>query len=335
MPPPMPSHDEVVGALLAGGPTNGEDRSQWLLPCAVAFDWMDRGGCDAMVSLLWTLSLGELPPGKEPRHLVRLTPRNIVLALLAAVLTIVVNVFVIGYMLGCFITQGCACVCMISARTSRQLTPAYLAYVRALNCDNSAAPTVLKLAQGWLAYSTLWWLVTLLRVNLLLGWLWRNVLWPFLLGLVWRPRVVITVPLELLTYYCGMTCVAETYTDPVFSFFVRCFYTQVMILILGGGWQTVAMLLLATAFHLPRLPRHYLWPCFAWSDAVVTATGFLAPFWPLWWQRWLAGAALVWFLKTWAPDALQKYSEACLEGAVRNIMNMSTTAAAAAAQRAL
>lgn len=94
---------------------------------------------------------------------------------------------------GCFITQGCACVCVISARTSRRLTPAYLAYVRALNCDNSAAPTVLKLALCWLTYSTLWWLVKLLRVNLLLNWLWRNMLWPFLLGLVWRPRVVITV----------------------------------------------------------------------------------------------------------------------------------------------
>lgn len=219
----------------------------------------------------------------------------------------------------------------MSARTSRRLTPAYLAYVRALNCDNSAAPTVLRLALCWLTYSTLWWLVKLLRVNLLLNWLWRNMLWPFLLGLVWRPRVVITVPLALVTICCAMTCVAESYQDPVFSFFAQCFITQVMILVLGGGWQTVAMLLLATALHLPRLPRHYLWPSFTWTDAVVTATSFLAPFWPLWWQRWLAAAALLFFLKTWAPDALQKYrAKRAWRAQYDSLMQMSSAAVPAA-----
>jgi hypothetical protein len=52
---------------------------------------------------------------------------------------------------------------------------------------------VLKLSQCWLSYSTIWRLVKLLRLNVLLGWVWRNVLWQLLLGLFWRPRMVTTV----------------------------------------------------------------------------------------------------------------------------------------------
>lgn len=96
-------------------------------------------------------------------------------------------------LLGYQATQGCACACVTAAGASRQLKPAYLAYLHTLNRDNSAAATTIKLCQSWLAVSTLWRLLQLLRVNLLLGWLWRNMLWPLLLGLVWRPRIVTTV----------------------------------------------------------------------------------------------------------------------------------------------
>jgi hypothetical protein len=62
-----------------------------------------------------------------------------------------------------------------------------------LNNDNSWPATLLKLLQCWLSYGILWWLIQLLRVNVAVGWLWRSVLWPVLLGQLWRPRWYITV----------------------------------------------------------------------------------------------------------------------------------------------
>jgi hypothetical protein len=69
---------------------------------------------------------------------------------------------------------------------------------------------------------------------------------------------------------------------------------MLQILVLGGGWQTVATLLLAASFNLPRLPRHRLWPWRAhWMAALLLAASVLAPTWPHRWQRWLAGIELV------------------------------------------
>jgi hypothetical protein len=62
------------------------------------------------------------------------------------------------------------------------------------------------------------------------------------------------------------------------------------ILSMGGGWQTVATLLLAATFYLPRLPRHFLWPCYNhWGHSLMLAAGLLTPFWPQSWQQLLAG----------------------------------------------
>lgn len=91
------------------------------------------------------------------------------------------------------ITQGCAYACVKGPGASRQLKPAYLQYLYTLNADNSAAATALKLVQCCLGYSTLWRLLQLLRVNLLLAWAWSSVLWPVLLALVWKPRMMTTV----------------------------------------------------------------------------------------------------------------------------------------------
>ncbi|WIA34610.1 hypothetical protein OEZ86_012929 [Tetradesmus obliquus] len=244
---------------------------------------MDCVSNDALTSLLWTLSLHDLPPHDDPRTLPRLTPRNIVLALLAAALQNVLGMAVNFYVLGYQATQGCACACVTAAGASRQLKPAYLAYLHTLNRDNSAAATTIKLCQSWLAVSTLWRLLQLLRVNLLLGWLWRNMLWPLLLGLVWRPRIVTTVlSSALMTACCSVWLDPQLHpTDPVFSklpFFIS---MQVLILVMGGGWLTVAALLLAATFHLPRLPKHPLWPHMDnYISAVMSAASFLAPLWP-------------------------------------------------------
>jgi hypothetical protein len=91
------------------------------------------------------------------------------------------------------ITQGF--VETVLATTSGQLRQAYRAYNIALNLDNGLPATLIKLAQGWIGYSTLWWLMKLLRLNVLLGWMfsWRSVLQPLLLGLFWQPRLVFMV----------------------------------------------------------------------------------------------------------------------------------------------
>jgi hypothetical protein len=69
---------------------------------------------------------------------------------------------------------------------------------------------------------------------------------------------------------------------------------MLQILVLGGSWQTVTTLLLAASFHLPRVPRHFLWPwCMHWEQALLLAPCFLAPAWPHWWQQWLATAGLL------------------------------------------
>jgi hypothetical protein len=68
-----------------------------------------------------------------------------------------------------------------------------LAYIQALNREHSLAATLLKLLQCWCCYSAIWWLIQLLRVDVVVGWVWRCVLWPVLLGQLWRPRWYITV----------------------------------------------------------------------------------------------------------------------------------------------
>jgi hypothetical protein len=104
----------------------------------------------------------------------------------------------------CSITlpQGYACVqgitgWLVSRKTAAsQLRPAYTAYITALNNDNSLPATLIKLAQAWLAYSTLWQLMKLLRLNVLLRWSWHTVLGPMLLGLFWQPSMTTTVRLK-------------------------------------------------------------------------------------------------------------------------------------------
>jgi hypothetical protein len=57
------------------------------------------GGKEALNSLLWTLSPYSPPTEDEPEELVRLTPCNIVLAVLPALLQTVVYVSAKAYML--------------------------------------------------------------------------------------------------------------------------------------------------------------------------------------------------------------------------------------------
>jgi hypothetical protein len=93
------------------------------------------------------------------------------------------------------------------------------------------------------------------------------------------------------------------------------------VFLLGSGWQTVAALLLAATFHLPRLPKHPLWPfCDVYNAAVIVAACLLAPIWPSWWLRWLAcfGLVLFWhsgFLRLYAifaTNARGGHSSTCL-----------------------
>jgi hypothetical protein len=77
---------DIVEDLQARGPMDGE-KSEWLLPLAIAAEWIERrGGEAALDSLLWTLSPYPKPRQGKPRDLVRLTPHNIVLAVLTALL---------------------------------------------------------------------------------------------------------------------------------------------------------------------------------------------------------------------------------------------------------
>ncbi|WIA34608.1 hypothetical protein OEZ86_012927 [Tetradesmus obliquus] len=128
-----------------------------------------------------------------------------------------------------------------------------------LNCNNSAAATAAKLFQGCLVYSILW----LLRGHLLLGWVWHYLLWPLLLGLFWRPHIVTSVPtFVLVSCYCAKTCAkTQTHIDHLVNFMNEFMKTQVLVLVMGGGWQTVAALLIAASLTLPRLPvPRRLWP---------------------------------------------------------------------------
>jgi hypothetical protein len=103
-------------------------------------------------------------------------------------------------------------------------------------------------------------------------------------------------------------------------------------LILGGGWQSVATLLLAAACYLPHLPKHPLWPFFMeWGNAVMTAACFLAPFWTDWWLRWLAYGGLVLFLIQWAPQAARNYrNKRAWRAQLKVALHMSSAAVAAA-----
>jgi hypothetical protein len=65
--------------------------------------------------------------------------------------------------------------------------------VNALNRDHSLPSTLLKVLQCWLSYGLLWRLMKLLRVNVAAGWVWRCLVWPVILGQLWRPRWYITV----------------------------------------------------------------------------------------------------------------------------------------------
>ncbi|WIA14432.1 hypothetical protein OEZ85_002958 [Tetradesmus obliquus] len=82
--------------MAVGGPTYGEDRSQWLRRYALAADWLEQGPDQALTSLLWTLSLYELQ-STEPQDLVRLTPRNMALAVLALLLRLVLELMLWPY----------------------------------------------------------------------------------------------------------------------------------------------------------------------------------------------------------------------------------------------
>jgi hypothetical protein len=94
---------------------------------------------------------------------------------------------------GYAIPQGCVYTLVAAPATIPGFKAAYLAYIHALNREHSLAATLLKLLQCWLSYSAMWWLIQLLRVNVAVGLFWRCVLWPVLLGQLWRPRWYITV----------------------------------------------------------------------------------------------------------------------------------------------
>jgi hypothetical protein len=59
-----------------------------------------------------------------------------------------------------------------------------------------------------------------------------------------------------------------------------------------GGWPTVACLTLSGIFCLPILRPYVLGCRITHVEALLLAISCLAPFWPLWWQRWLAWAVL-------------------------------------------
>lgn len=318
-----------------------EDRREWLLPIALVVNWMEHGGTsEALQSLLWTLSLYDLPDDEDPQEdLVPLTLRNLVLALLGLLLSTSMSLLAAVYTLGYNITQGCAYACVKGPGASRQLKSAYLQYLYTLNADNSAAATALKLVQCCLGYSTLWRLLQLLRVNLLLAWAWSSVLWPVLLALVWKPRMMTTVLFVVLeTACCGLLPPEPHSALPDFGSLFDSLVTHVLILVMGGGWLTVAVLLTAVTFMLPRLPKHELWPHFSeWVAAVLTAMSFIAPLWPHWWQRLLAYGWLAWFAFDWVPWTLRFFQAQRMQRAWRAHVNSQlhwSSATVAAALRA-
>jgi hypothetical protein len=94
---------------------------------------------------------------------------------------------------GYAMTQGVVYHILSSPAANPRVRSAYAAYVNALNRSHSLPATLLKLLQCWLSYGLLWRLIRLLRVNVAVGWVWRCVLWPVILGQFWRPRWYITV----------------------------------------------------------------------------------------------------------------------------------------------
>jgi hypothetical protein len=83
-------HAQLASAV--AGPMSG-DRSTWLWPYAVVADWLDSSGADAArKSLLWRLKQRSASsPGAAPVNVLPLTARNVVLALLATLLGLVMK----------------------------------------------------------------------------------------------------------------------------------------------------------------------------------------------------------------------------------------------------
>ncbi|KAF6251174.1 hypothetical protein COO60DRAFT_1645339 [Scenedesmus sp. NREL 46B-D3] len=204
---------------MLGGPMYGDNRSKWLLPYALAYNWLDSVGEPAFASLMWRM----LPYSSQPEYtaapqLLPLMLRNVGRALAAGLLLLLL-LTASHYILGYGIPQALACRVLRGSSVSSELLPAFKAFARALDQDNSLPPTLLKLLASWLTYSTLWRLAAWLRIGVVLGWAWRSVLWPVLLGHFWRPRVYVTVPLM----FVGLNVASSIATtdipeDPLFCF---------------------------------------------------------------------------------------------------------------------
>jgi hypothetical protein len=83
-----------------GGIDYSTDRRDWLLPYALAADWLDNSGAGAASdSLLWMLFPYPPPAEGPPGWLVRLTPGKLVLALLGLLLQLIMGVPALVYML--------------------------------------------------------------------------------------------------------------------------------------------------------------------------------------------------------------------------------------------
>lgn len=114
-PATQPAQLDITTALTAVGPMRSEDRREWLLPIALVVNWMEHGGAsEALQSLLWTLSLYDLPEDEDPQEdLVPLTLRNLVLALLGLLLSTSMSLLAAVYTLvGEFVQFGCCTLCM-------------------------------------------------------------------------------------------------------------------------------------------------------------------------------------------------------------------------------
>jgi hypothetical protein len=88
---------------------------------------------------------------------------------------------------------------LLSYGSARQLRPPYAAFARAFNENSSTQATVLRLVMTFLTISCTWKLVEWLHVFAAACWFWRSVLWPVLLGQLWRPRWYITVRAAIQT----------------------------------------------------------------------------------------------------------------------------------------